>query len=316
MKLFFLSLFTLAIFSVNAQDALQQNNISVLRFQSTTEFKTFIETNSLTSLPTINGYGNFTPLKTTFPAEPTAPTELNDAQPDDDYNIKDDVLPVFNKNDYSNNYLLGDILNTDKVVAIGNWFIKIDLENDRALVLNTSFAAQYADLVSANTNNVNLLTYPLDSDGIDVLDLLDNPKGVDNGEIGAKCRVVRQNRSTSNYAYSSNRFRLRMEMDHQSFFFFHSLVVKSHTQKRLFRIWWHHFGGSATIPNTLMVYNIRCKDGCSQFSGPPSCSSGNYTTGHVCTYRPYSGWRRLPNYDFVVDFQSTNGNGQIELHDN
>jgi hypothetical protein len=297
-----------------AQEKVSTDNISALKFQTIDEFKKFIETNSTEGLANINGFGKFETLKSTFPAEAKAPEEINQDQKDDDYDIKEDKLPIFDKNDYSNNYLLGDLLNTDKVVVIGNWIIKIDLENDRALLLNTKFADQYKDLVNANTENVNVLSYPLDSDGLEILELLDDPKA-DQGEMQMRCRTVKQ-QGTSEYAYNGNRKRLRMEMGCQNLFFYHSLVVKSHTQKRLFGIWWHHYAGSASIPNMLLVYNIRCGNGCSQFSGPPSCGGGSYQQGDVCVYRPYSGWKRLSNYDFSVDFNSTNGNGHIELHDN
>jgi hypothetical protein len=302
MKRLLFSLFTLALFSAKAQ------TIDVLRFQSTTEFKTFVESNSLQGLSSINGYQAYSALKTTFAAKPTPPAGFNDEY--DEPDTKNDE-PAFDKTDYAQQEFLGDILNTDKVVAIGNWFIKIDLVNDRALLLNTSFSSQYADLVNNNLSNSNVLVHSLDEDGIEVLEQLD-------GGIAAKCndRHVKPNNGDTKYVSSSKKFRLKMEINCQSFFFFHSLVVKSHTQKKFLGIWWHHYAGYASIPDMLLVYDARCKVGCAQYSGPPSCGGGFYQTGDICVYRPYSGWKRLSHYDFVVHFNSTNGNGFIELHDN
>lgn len=66
---------------------------------------------------------------------------------------------------------LSEILNKDNIVSIGNYFIKINTNNENVYVLNKKFANKYSDLVNENLNNPNIFQY---STYDNVLSLLEN----------------------------------------------------------------------------------------------------------------------------------------------
>jgi hypothetical protein len=80
--------------------------------------------------------------------------------------------------------LFATILNSDGIVQIGDYIIKINVVKDRAFVLPLRLASQYAYLVKEDTINATIKTF---SNGIDLLDELENGnfKRLFCGESGA-----------------------------------------------------------------------------------------------------------------------------------
>ena len=151
MKTLILGIFTLFVLKTNAQNT---NNINALKFKNSVEFEQIIVTDFFEGIKNIEGYNNYTPLKTTFTNNEEPPKELDDEIKDDDYDVKDDANSTENLNDYKNIEILGDLLNVEKTVIIGNWIVKLDLENEKAYVLNIKFSNEYNDLLSSNINNL------------------------------------------------------------------------------------------------------------------------------------------------------------------
>ena len=303
MKILFFSLCTLLLFSAKAQD-----NINALKFSSTLAFEQFVDGNSLANLHTIDGFTTYQPLKTTFAAEPTPPAELSQDLPDDGYDISNDAPPADDKNDYSTKPWLGDILNTDKVVIIGNWIIKIDLVNDRALMLNKTFSNQYSDLVNNNLSNTNILSYSINEEGLEIIEQLDNG----NVPSAKDCRRAFP-KDHKKFVYRNNRHRLDMKVVYQRLYIFQSLEGKAKTQKRVLGIWWHHGAGNAYMSHIQLDYQKRCSGGFSHWGDPAGLPG--YVTGSTCHYQPYMSARGLKNYFYQIDFVSTHGSGRVKIED-
>lgn len=66
---------------------------------------------------------------------------------------------------------LQKILNEDYIVKIGEWLIKIDKINEKALALNEKYSNQYSDLAASDTSNKNILIYDTSEE---ILTLLQN----------------------------------------------------------------------------------------------------------------------------------------------
>ena len=304
-------LFTTALTSFGQGNT---DNIYALKFTTIDQYIQVIESKSVENLRTINGFQNYVSIAQTQRTE-NPPPELRQDLPDDGYDVREDVS-TYDKNDYFAHTFLSNILNTDKVVIIGNWIIKVDLFNERALVLNTSYAGQYSDILNDNLSNTNILVFSLDDDGVEIL------KGLNNGIPVSELRLWCSDRSAAakkddRFAYRDNRHRLDMKVVYQKAFIIFSLEGKAKTQKRFLRIWWHDGEGLASMRYIQLSYEVRCSDKGFQYFGDP-CQYGclpGYTAGSTCHYQPYLSTRALKNYMYKIDFSSTHGNGHVEIED-
>lgn len=301
------------MFNTNAQ------NINALKFASTQAFEQFVVSKSLTNLQYIDGFTNYQALKNTFTPPLTPPAELSQDLPDDDYNISNDILPVYNKNDYSTIPFLSDILNTDKVVIIGNWIVRLELENDRALVLNKTNSSQYNDLITGNTNNPNILSFSTEDDGIEILNQLDNGVSVLSIRLWCSDRYAKRANDTR-VAYNGNRKRLHMEVFYRPAFVLFTLKCNATAQKRFLRIWWKDWGGIVNTTYMDLRYNVRCNKKTSfNFQGNPNGQpgfGGLVSNQPECQLLAYQTTRAFKNYTFIIDFISNNhGAGHVEISD-
>lgn len=313
MKKIILFFLTFAVFNIKAQ------NINTLKFVSTQAFEQFISGQSFDNLQSIDGFNNYQALKTTFPPPPAPPAELNQDLPDDGYDIRNDAPPVYNKNDYSAIPFLSDILNTDKVVIIGNWIVKIELENDRALVLNKTNANQYNDLIGGNTYNPNILSFSTEDDGIEVLNQLDNGVPISSIRLWCSDRYAKRANDTR-VVYNGNRKRLHMEVFYKPAFFIFTLKCNATAQKRFLRIWWKDWSGVANTTYMDLKYNVRCnKIPSFNFQGNPNGQpgfGGLVSNQPECQLLAYQATRAFKNFTFIIDFISNNhGAGRVAISD-
>lgn len=244
-------------------------------------------------------------MKSTFTDEPVT----DGIDPEDDYDVANDTHKDESR-DYKAFGLLGDIINSDKVVIIGNWIVKVDLQNDRGLLLNTSFSNQYSDILNDNLSNINIKVVSLGQEGMEYIDSLD-------GGIFARCTAARRT-AREGFMYANSRKRLDAKVVYQSAFIYFSLQAKGHCQKRFLRIWWHDGSGRAYMSNIGVKYST-CTGGGFGYVGDPcnsvpgqGCLAG-YQSGSTTDYRPYQGSRGLPNYYYAVDFAGTHGSGHLEI---
>ncbi len=68
---------------------------------------------------------------------------------------------------------LRTILNVDKIFAVDSFLIKMDLENNRALVINSTVTNAYTTLTSNDITNINVIVFDIDEDyALDVLNAI------------------------------------------------------------------------------------------------------------------------------------------------
>ena len=301
-----LLLFVFCVFNRNIE-AQTTSNINCLKFTSVAQYEQAVANFYTNGFSAIDGYSTYTSMQSTFlPERP--PAGYNDPQPADDYDVNDDVR-LEDSTDYSKNECLSYLLSSEKVVIIGNWIIKIDLSNSRALMLNTANASEYNDLLNDNLANVNIRSYGLDEEGIEIINQLDG-----NGVAGRCSGRYARPKKDEAFGYYGNRHRLDMKVVYQGFFVFFSLEGKAKTQVRFLRIWWHDNKDAAYMKNINLFYSPRCSNSYG-FNGDPSGNVG-YQSGSTCTYRPYLSSRGLKEYDYAIDFGSGyHGSGHVEIHD-
>jgi hypothetical protein len=304
---FLMVLFMTIIFVTgNAQNT---KNINCLKFSTVTEYENAISNYSVSGFTMITGFGSYQSLKSTFQIE-QPPKGFDDPQPDDGYDVGNDRI-VDDSKDYSAYEVLSELLNTDKVMVIGNWIIKIDLENQRGLLLNTRFADQYNDVVNNNLSNTNILVLSMDADGVEILNALDKGETIEGLKIGCSAE---SNKDENNF-YNGNRHKLNAKVVYQKAIFVFSLEGKGKTQKRFLGLWWDDGKGNAFMKNINLSFRTCNNNKGFDYNGDP-CQFGclpGYKSGAVCTYRPYLGSRGLNPYYYAIDFSSTHGSGHVQI---
>ena len=292
--------------------------INCLKFASTAAYETALADFYKFGFNNIEGYSTYTSLKSTF-TEPVVP----DGYDEDAYDTTNDQT-IDETRDYKAFGILPEILNADKVVIIGNWIVKVDLTNQRGLILNTTFSNQYNDILTDNLNNINIKVVGLDVEGLEYIDNLDNPQS-SNGTQARRCTGARQ-RSADNFFYSTDRRkRLDAKVVYQRALVYFSLQAKGKCQKRRLGIWWADDSGFASMANIETKYS-KCFGAGFGYAGVPCPGPGPYTgtaacllgyeEGRITSFRAYYGGRGLPNYFYGVTFTGSHGAGYLEIREN
>lgn len=304
LKKIFTVLFAFCIFNVSTK-AQSTTNINSLKFTSTTAYTQALENYANAGFGNIEGYSTYQSMKSTF-TEENVPDGID---PEDDYDIANDTHKDESK-DYKAFGLLSDILNSDKVVIIGNWIVKVDLQNERGLLLNTSFSSQYNDILNDNLSNTNIKVVGLDQEGMEYIDSLD-------GGTYARCTAARRT-AREGFMYANSRKRLDAKVVYQRALIYFSLQAKGKCQKRFLGIWWNDGAGNAYMSNIDYRY-AKCDGAGFGFSGDPcnsvpgqGCLAG-YQQGSITDYRPYQGSTGLPSYYYSVNFAGTHGSGNLQI---
>jgi hypothetical protein len=148
MKRLLFSLFTLALFSANAQNVTGKNG--TVSFPTIADYEYFVDNPD--ARVAIDNYVNSAGTINTLKNLPTyAP---------------DDETPEF----------LKQVLNTDNIVSIGSYYVKIDFVNGRGLAINSSTKNAYQQLVNNNLGATGLMVFTMeDGNALEVME------GVENG---------------------------------------------------------------------------------------------------------------------------------------
>lgn len=144
----------LAIIVSNAQSVTVENNY--IKFPSLNIYEQYSE-NTLNQNDIIN-----------FAASSLNVTTLYE---DNNFVAVDTLYPDF----------LKQILNTDKIYKMSDFFVKIDLENHQALVINSNISGAYQTLVNNNTNASGVMVFNDDTDN--AMEILE---GIENGTFTAQ----------------------------------------------------------------------------------------------------------------------------------
>jgi hypothetical protein len=217
-----------------------------------------------------------------------------------------------------------EVLNTDYIFQIGSYLIKIDLFNDRGLVIDAGNTNAYASLVNNDLSAPGMMVLDGDEDfGLELLEALANntvtpadyqsflnaqnacggaqrktQKGIEPwAETSEQCDIGGSYTIGKKYGMDN-------KVVYQKVIFFFSL------QSKIRSLMWCTFGGN---PYTVPVYpfvdvklsgTVKFRKRC----GTEVNDNVNYVEGYfgegdgILNWRPYSGGRSLSHYDFNVDF--------------
>lgn len=213
---------------------------------------------------------------------------------------------------------LGQILNADKIMGIGNFLIKIDLENNRALAVKTNVTDAYNLLVNNSINSSDVMNFSTEVDNApEILESIDNGTLSINdyqSQIVASRRCsgarrvtnkgidfwkVEKNNPNSDCPDHSRIYALDDKLVYQKFIFYFSIQAKTRSTK----------GCSSSNWNlTPLVSEFLELHGTIKYKKVSSCSVENNLTKDITDYttilnwRPYEGMRALNAYDCNVTF--------------
>ena len=144
--------------------------------------------------------------------------------------------------DYEDYGILPTILNEDRIVKIGKHYIKVDLPQERVLVLDDDYTSEYQDLLQDNIENEHIQLF---STGENVLNLLAKNEP---SEIFKKCDADRARSGNASIDYRfSRRKRVRVKVRYQRAGIIFRLLAEGKAQKRRLGIWWHDGGRSFNL---------------------------------------------------------------------
>lgn len=201
------------------------------------------------------------------------------------------------------------ILNKDRVVKIGKWFIKINPKTERVYALSDEFPKQYAILLSSDPKHQHIHEFSTDADVIarlqDEANL--NEKGLFCGESGATNHPFNQTRymaySPAN-SIDANRYTFPCKITYLKLGIYYSLKAKMEVVEEQRSTY-----GTGSITSyfhpdmsmrifSLRRYKIRC-----------GTEHGWYAkvtpvTDNKVAYKSYQGSKRLHKYQMRIGFEA------------
>jgi len=211
---------------------------------------------------------------------------------------------------------LKQILNTDKIVTIGNYLVKIDLDNHIGLVITADDPSAYKILLSDDTTARGVIVFSdEDDDAMDVLEAIDTgTMAIADYQAETSLRSRRAKRhkdATFQYwmQFANNRcpdkeycFKGEDKLVYQKAIFYFSIQAERKSQKeccfdpRVTHNPQRHFV-NLKIEGTAK-FRKRCRD------EQNILYNNEVFNDHKITWRPYSSSRGLSHYDVTVRFFS------------
>lgn len=190
--------------------------------------------------------------------------------------------------------VLQQILNSDKIVEIGDWLIKVDVLNEQVLVLPTKHEDQYADLASSNLSNSNILVY---STGDEVLEMLQEGVISENARThGWKCKdkgAEADDDPLRNNIYANNsNMRIKGDVKYRKYGIYFRINVNVKKQEKKNGFW-----TEATSGNVELTMYYRWKPKCRDEENQ---SVHSFDIGTKYLANTYSSSRALNKYDFWI----------------
>ena len=209
------------------------------------------------------------------------------------------------------------ILNTDKIVTLGNYLVKIDLENHQGLAIKANTPGAYNTLVSNNTTADGVMVFldeDEDTDAIDILESIDagtlTISNYNSGSAERRCRRANRHKDATfqywmqfpdsrcpgrDYCYKGED-----KLVYQKAIFYFSLESKRKSQKECC------FDSRVTRNPKRHFVNLKI-EGIAKFR--KRCGDEQNITyndevfnDHKITWRPYSNSRGLSHYEMSVKF--------------
>ncbi|WP_299677717.1 hypothetical protein [uncultured Dokdonia sp.] len=281
--------------TIELQESLDQELITshLMSFNSQDDYKKIFEDPTIIENKT--NELNFVSLKSKMPDLDLTETDTRNTN-----NLKNTADFIYD--DYG---ILPKILNEDKIVKIDSYLIKVDLHNERVLVLEDQYQEEYDDLVFDNLKNNNIMVFSTEDE---ILQLLNQGS---RGTINAQraCDSGANHRTIDRQWKSSRRKRGNGKVAFQKAGIYFSLVADIHAQKRSLGIWFRDGGASTSI-----TYNVWWQGRCDGHSDGAENGSVSNSGGRT-VYRPYESFDGLHLYRYEADLYSSNGSGGIVIED-
>lgn len=198
------------------------------------------------------------------------------------------------------------ILNVDGITQIGAYIIKVDMANEKVLVLKSEDRQYYDDLVANNFNNSKILVY---STNDEVLDLLANgilPSQSDNTSSANQRTTLFCNqkgadrREDKGFEEYMTNWRFDCKAVYQKAGIYFSLIAKANKQNKVAGLWIESNDGYEMSMDYYFIYTPKCK-GAS--TGSNTISTGSTTIA----YRPYESTTALKNFYYEARFKNYSG---------
>jgi hypothetical protein len=219
---------------------------------------------------------------------------------------------------------LKEVLNTDNIFQIGNYLIKIDLVNDRGLVIVALNFNSYVDLVNNNLSAAGMMVLDGDEDfGLELLEALANNSttpaeyqaflNAERACKGAAKRIhgrIPEWTTTNEQCDIGGTYTIGRTYGMDNLLRYRKSIFYFSLQSRIRSVWRCTFGGGwagATIyyfVDLNLVGTVKYRKRCeTEINENVNFEEGYFGGGDgVLSWNPYGGGRSLSHYDFNVDF--------------
>lgn len=209
---------------------------------------------------------------------------------------------------------LGQLLNEDHIVALANFLVKVDLENERTLAIDKNAPNAYSILVNNDLTAAGLYIFTTDEDALEVFEKVElgelNPTNYRawlDGENARRCRgadrhkvdyietwsQLERNSCKNSYV---DFFGQDDKVVYQKAGIYFSLQSKI---KSRWRCYYGNWAGPLYEADLTLVGSCRFRKRC---DGEQTRSRKDATRGKELSWRPYEGSRSLSHYYLSVNF--------------
>ena len=196
---------------------------------------------------------------------------------------------------------LQKILNTDGIVQIGSYLIRVNLEKEKVFCLDVAHNNEYQDLVNENINNENIFVFSTEQNVIDELALLKNK----NAKMDILCFRERgaDSKKDDDFVNYGDGYRLDCKVVYQNAGIYFSLQAKVKNQVEVPRgsgLWFAQKG------NLSLNYYDRYKPKCKSEISPETGT--RYEIDNELNHRAWESATALNKYHYRVQFSNLAGN--------
>ncbi len=201
---------------------------------------------------------------------------------------------------YEDRGLLLEILNQYKMVGMGDYYVKVDLQQEKVFTILKTIPESINTLRTATISTPNITHYPLDEEVVPIIFNL------------VTCFQPWAGREQDGDPIACDSYiRSKCNIEYQTAGIYFSLLGKIKNQKRKRLNWWADYANpNSYISYVSYDYKVRC--GFRDASGfiPVINSHAKYTLSENNSkykFRPYGGMRALRNYYFSMTTEGCGG---------
>ena len=207
------------------------------------------------------------------------------------------------------NDFLSAILNEDRIVAIGNYYYKIDMTNSKVYALSKKNKASFADFKNGNTANTDVLEFSINDDVLMIIQAMEE-EGLTTTPSGRTQWKIKWPCFSGGYAFGNKdsgydypappinpSYRMDNKLVYQQLGIYYSLQSKTKSESFIESSW-----KAAADPNQkIEVIELRWKERCGGEGGAPIIIRDG-DAEDALNYRPYESTRSLQWYTFKAYF--------------